>query len=208
MRLRDIIYPPRCICCYSVVENNRLTCSECEKKLKDSVNYVDYHTPNFDCTSLYKYNECTKGAVGNIKWKRSITICKKIGSLLADEAEKLHSKTPFDLVAYVPMTKRDKGNRGFNQCEVMAKVISKRLDLKFERNVLKKIRQTKPQKELTAAERAKNLKGAFKVCKDVEGKNVLLIDDVITTGSTLKENAKMLYKAGTNSVTVCTFAKV
>ena len=90
----------------------------------------------------------------------------------------------------------------------MAKIISKRLKLKFQKNVLKKIRQTRPQKGLKAAERKKNLKGAFKVCKNVEGKNILLIDDVITTGSTLLENAKMLYKAGAKRVTVLTFTKV
>ena len=205
MRLRDIIYPPRCICCYKVVANNRLTCDECQKKLESSINYIDYRTPEFECTSLYKYNECTKGAVGNIKRRRSTTICKKVANLLADEAQKL---VPFDIVTYVPMTRRDKAERGFNQCEIMAKVISKRLNLKFEKNVLKKIRQTAPQKELKAAERAKNLRGAFKVCKDVKGKSVLLIDDVITTGATLRENAKMLYKAGANRVTVLTFAKV
>ena len=205
MRLRDIIYPPRCICCYKVVANNSLTCDECQKKLESSINYIDYRTPEFECTSLYKYNECTKGAVSNIKRRRSTTICKKVANLLADEAQKL---VPFDIVTYVPMTRRDKAERGFNQCEIMAKVISKRLNLKFEKNVLKKIRQTAPQKELKAAERAKNLRGAFKVCKDVKGKKVLLIDDVITTGATLRENAKMLYKAGANRVTVLTFAKV
>ena len=205
MRLRDIIYPPRCICCYKVIENDRLTCDECEKKLKDSINYIYYRTPDFECTSLYKYNECTKGVVGNIKRRRSTTICKKVANLLADEAQKL---PPVDIVAYVPMTRQDKAERGFNQCEIMAKVISKRLTLKFQKNVLKKIRQTRPQKELKAAERAKNLKGAFRVCKDVKGKKILLIDDVITTGATLRENARMLYKAGAAHVTVLTFAKV
>lgn len=204
MRLRDIIYPPRCICCYNVIENNRLTCDECEKKLKDSINYIDYRTPDFECTSLYKYNECTKGAVGNIKRRRSTTICKKVGNLIADEAQKL---MPVDMVTYVPMTRQDKAERGFNQCEIMAKVISKRLNLKFQKNVLKKIRQTKPQKDLKSAERTKNLKGAFKVCKNVEGKRILLVDDVVTTGATLKETAKMLYKAGAKSVTAITFAK-
>ena len=199
MRLRDIIYPPRCICCYKIIPVNRLTCDECEKKLKESVNYIEYRTPELECRSLYKYNECTKGVISNIKRRRSTTICKKVANLLADEAEKL---APFDVVAYVPMTKKDKAERSFNQCEIMARIVSRRLKLKFQKNVLKKIRQTRPQKELKASERIRNLRGAFKVCKDVKGKNVLLIDDVITTGSTLGEISKTLYRAGANSVRV------
>ena len=106
------------------------------------------------------------------------------------------------------MTPKSTAKRGFNQSEVFAKIISKKLNLKFKKNVLRKIRETEPQKSLKAAQRKTNLKGAFKVCKNVEGKNVLLIDDIITTGVTLKENAKMLYKAGAKKITALTFAKV
>ena len=152
--------------------------------------------------------DVVRGVIGNIKNRKSLTVCKKVGNLLAEEAERLVSKTPFDLVAYVPMTRKATAKRGFNQSEVFARIISKRLNLDFEKNVLIKIRETKPQKSLNAAQRRTNLKGAFKVAKDVDGKSVLLVDDIITTGATLKENAKMLYKAGARRVTALTFAKV
>lgn len=208
MKLIDIIYPPRCICCYEVIGHNRLTCENCAKDLEKRKNYIDFCTPDFNCTSLYQYEGSTKGVISCIKFKRSLTICKKVGKLLADEAEKMHTNTPFDLVVYVPMTPKSTAKRGFNQSEVFAKIVSKKLNLKFKKNVLRKIRETEPQKSLKAAQRKTNLKGAFKVCKNVEGKNVLLIDDIITTGVTLKENAKMLYKAGAKKITALTFAKV
>lgn len=207
MRLADIIYPPRCICCFEVVENNTLVCPKCVKDFNSRKNYIDFHSLDFDCTSLYSYEGSVKGVIRCIKFRHSLTICKKVGRLLADEAEKLHSKTPFDLVAYVPMTRRATVKRGFNQSAVFAKIISNRLGLKFEKGVLRKIRETAPQKSLRAAQRKTNLKGAFKVVKDVDGKSILLVDDIVTTGATLRENAKMLYKAGARRVTALTFAK-
>lgn len=208
MNVLKIFYPPRCICCFEVVKNNALTCEECAKDFSSRKNYIDFHTPDFDCTSLYRYEGSVKGVITNIKSKKSLSICKKVGNLLADEAARLHSNTPFDLVAYVPMTRRAVAKRGFNQSEVFARIISEYLGLEFEKDVLIKIRETEPQKTLDAAKRKTNLKGAFKTAKDVDGKNVLIVDDIITTGATLKENVKMLYKAGARKVTAITFAKV
>lgn len=207
MRLVDVIYPPRCICCFKVVEPNVLVCKNCAKDFNSRKNYIDFHSIDFDCTSLYRYQGSVKGVINCIKFKHSLTVCKKVGNLLADEAVKLNLDTPFDLVAYVPMTRRATVNRGFNQSAVFAKIISKRLNLDFEKGVLIKIRETEPQKSLKAAQRKTNLKGAFKVAKDVDGKNVLLVDDIVTTGATLKENVKVLYKAGARRVTALTFAK-
>ena len=207
MKLTDFIYPPRCISCFKVVEHNTLVCKECAKDFETRKNYIDFHAFDFDCRSLYKYDGSVKGVINCIKFKHSLTICKKVGNLLAEEAQRLHQNTPFDLVVYVPMTRKAKAKRRFNQAEVFARIISKQLGLKFEKNVLIKIRETKPQKSLKAAERRTNLKGAFKVTKDVDGKSILLVDDIVTTGATLKENAKMLYKAGARRVTAITFAK-
>ena len=208
MRILDIIYPPRCICCFEVIKNNALTCEECGKDLEKRVNYIDFHAIDFECTSLYRYQGSAKGVISTIKSKKSLTVCKKVGNILADEAERLYAKTPFDLVVYVPMTRVRMIKRGFNQTAVFAKIISKRLNIGFEKEVIKKIRETEPQKSLRAAQRAVNLKDAFKVMKDVDGKSILLVDDVITTGATIKENVKILYKAGARKVTVLTFAKV
>ncbi|MBQ2295695.1 MAG: ComF family protein, partial [Clostridia bacterium] len=69
-----------------------------------------------------------------------------------------------------------------------------------------KIRQTKCQHHLSGLERRTNLRGAFAARKDVKGKHILLIDDVVTTGATLCECADMLYRAGARKVTCATFA--
>lgn len=127
---------------------------------------------------------------------------------MAAEAELIGRRYNIDEVAYIPMTKRDVRERGFNQCKVFAQKICERLEIEFNKDILIKTRQTLPQKNLSAKRREINLKGAFKATCELYGKTVLLIDDVTTTGATLREAAKELVRAGAYKVVALTFAKV
>ena len=111
----------------------------------------------------------------------------------------------FDFVTAVPLHKREFLNRGFNQSERLGQALAKWLDVPYE-TVLTKITTTAPQKELKAVERSGNLLGVFDVCGDVAGKTILLVDDVITTGTTLDECAKMLKIFGAEEVYAVTAA--
>ena len=98
--------------------------------------------------------------------------------------------------------------RGFNQCEYIAKELSINTGIKTI-NTLKKIRETKVQKTLKREERIENLKDAFEIIdeKKVKGKKFILLDDVITTGATLKEGVKVLKKHGAIEIKILTLAK-
>jgi ComF family protein len=111
----------------------------------------------------------------------------------------------FDCVTAVPMHKRECRERGFNQAQRLAQAVALRLRLPYE-TLLTKITVTAPQKTLTAVERSGNLLGVFDVCGDVSGKTILLVDDVITTGATLNECAKMLKLFGAHEVYAVTAA--
>ena len=113
-----------------------------------------------------------------------------------------------DVICYVPMTKKSEKKRGFNQCEVIARHIGYRINIPVS-DCIKKIKNTKEQKTLTKEERVKNLKGAFKVSrvKDIKNKDVILIDDVMTTGATINECKDILKRSGANKITVLTIAK-
>ncbi|HRR89721.1 MAG TPA: ComF family protein [Eubacteriales bacterium] len=110
-----------------------------------------------------------------------------------------------DIITYVPMTGKEKRQRGFNQAELLAAALSKRLNLPIV-DALKKSRETKFQKELGFLERAENLKGAFSASSEAKGKRVLVVDDVFTTGATVHACAKALLGAGAKSVESLTFA--
>ena len=113
-----------------------------------------------------------------------------------------------DVICYVPMTKKAEKKRGFNQCKVIAKNISNATGIPV-RKCIKKIRNTKEQKTLNKEERIENLSGAFKVnnVDNIKNRNVILIDDVITTGATISECQNILKKSGAKKIIVLTIAK-
>ena len=104
------------------------------------------------------------------------------------------------LIVPVPLHSRRKRKRGFNQAEIVAKVLSKNTGIAMDAGAVKRIKATSPQKELGDKGRKRNIRGAFAVQKNVKGENIVLIDDIYTTGSTLDEAARVLKKAGAEKV--------
>jgi ComF family protein len=115
----------------------------------------------------------------------------------------------FDLVIAMPMHWRKRWERGFNQAELLAKPVAKRCRLRLSTNLRRK-RYTKAQAGLTEIQRRDNLKDSFCVrnAQQIAGKRILLIDDVFTTGATLRSAAAALKRAGAAHITALTLARV
>ena len=96
--------------------------------------------------------------------------------------------------------------RGYNQAGIIAEALGKQLEISVEEKILKRQKNTKPQKELNHQERQKNMKNAFVVRKKLNGENILLVDDIYTTGSTIEEAAKELKRAGAEKIFFLTVA--
>lgn len=109
-----------------------------------------------------------------------------------------------DIIIPVPLYPGKYKKRGYNQAAVLARELGKVLDIPVEERLLKRIRETAPQKNLTPRKRRQNLNGAFSVEKRrrvfLKSRSVLLMDDIYTTGSTVDEAAKTLKKAGAEKV--------
>ncbi|GAB4416578.1 MAG: hypothetical protein OHK0032_12630 [Thermodesulfovibrionales bacterium] len=112
-----------------------------------------------------------------------------------------------DGIVPVPLSKRSLRERGFNQTLLLSKSLSKHLKIPVYMDVLYKKRETMPQIGLRAKERAANLKNAFGARGDLTGMRLLLLDDVMTTGATVRECSKTLIKAGAGEVVVATLAR-
>jgi ComF family protein len=110
----------------------------------------------------------------------------------------------------VPLHKSRHRERGFNQSEIVAQEISKLTGLYVLKNALKRKKNTKDQTNLSPQQREENVKGAFVVTQPdmINGKNIILVDDVITTGATLSECARMLKQAGAEKILGMTIAVV
>jgi ComF family protein len=111
----------------------------------------------------------------------------------------------FSFVCNVPLHVKKKRSRGYDQSEELAKRISETMGIPYI-NALRRVRFTKTQTKLTEQQRRENIKGAFEKAKDLSG-DVLIVDDVLTTGATAIECSQILKSAGAKSVTVLTFAK-
>jgi ComF family protein len=109
----------------------------------------------------------------------------------------------------VPLHPKRKSKRGFNQARVLAKELSKLKGLPLEDLVLRKMKNVPPQTSLERDERGKSVRGVYTVLKSekIQGKTVLLVDDVYTTGSTLKECSRELLRAGAKEVRAITIAQ-
>jgi len=114
---------------------------------------------------------------------------------------------PIDMIIPVPLGKHRLKERGYNQVAMIANPLAMALNVKYAPNELARRRETRSQVELTRQERKENVKGAFQAGVRVKGKNVLVLDDVSTTGSTISSSAEALYLSGAKKVYALTVAR-
>ncbi|MFO7447845.1 MAG: ComF family protein [Ignavibacteriaceae bacterium] len=138
------------------------------------------------------------------RFHNGIFLGKALGIYLAD----LFKQWNIDIIIPVPLHSVKKAERGYNQSYYISKGLNKVIKMPVEDSLIKRIKYTQSQTTMNITERAENIKNAFKVNrkKVVEGKNILLIDDVITTGATTSECGRVLLEAGAKKVYAASIA--
>ena len=207
--LVSLVFPVRCFCCDGLINYGDYVCDDCRAEIEKCRNrrtkVVSFYGRKYNIHSSFEYTGAAESSVKLIKFTFNPDNAKPMGDEIAAKVSRLR-ETDFDIVTAVPFTKKDKLDREYNHAALMAKRVSKRLSVPFNQRVLKKIRQTERQHNLSGLERRTNLRDAFAAGENVKGKHILLIDDVVTTGATLCECADTLYRAGAKKVTCATFA--
>ncbi|MCS7203346.1 MAG: ComF family protein [Thermodesulfovibrio sp.] len=148
------------------------------------------------------YDGILKEAINIFKYQKIKRIGKLLGKLLVDISPK-----ELDILVPVPLHPKKLKTREFNQSAILAKEISNSLRIPLSLTILKKIKDNPPQVSLKASERKLNVKDVYSVSKDIKNLKIGLVDDVITTGATLAECAKVLKRAGAKEVHAITVAK-
>lgn len=186
--------PEHCPFCTTVIEHDELCCKSCLKSTPAN-GILQGVTGGYRCTSVHLYKGKLKRGMLRFKFKRKTQYSEQLAFFLYQNIERNYPDMVFDYITYVPMHEKSQRKRGFNQCELLAKDLSKLMQIPC-RTSLAKTKNTTPQHKLSRKKRRTNLKGAFKVIdkKAVCGKSILIIDDIVTTGSTLGECAKTLQK--------------
>lgn len=201
-----------------VEENQEFLCRRCYDKLE---RYNDVHPWRAEkisegiidnSLSVYWFRENTpvQSLFHALKYQKiksaGIMLGREIGNCIntIPEAEK------FDVIIPVPLHKAKQRDRSYNQSEYIAKGVSVVLKLPVLKNTVSRTRFTPTQTKLNKAQRLENVSGAFEINEankaDIEGKNIILCDDVITTGATILECASVLKKSGCGRLWICSAA--
>lgn len=203
----DFLYPTRCPVCSEFIGYMDDFCEDCHRKINFSENPFSIPYSDFSA-SVCIYDENTFPAVFTLK-DRGGNAPYAFALGIAELIRKYNISEKADFIVPVPMYKKDKAERGFNQCELMSKELSHILKIPYRSDIVFKIRKTRHQKELSGEERRNNLKDAFEVKnpQEVSRKNIILIDDVCTTGSTLSEVSRILKNSNAEKIFCFTYCK-
>lgn len=213
-KIADLLFPPACIFCNQITKDKSLICEPCKKALKKQITdkpqsiYVKDTKYIDKIGTVFAYNDFTKNAVLNLKSTGRTDIVLFFGELLYDEFETVFGSLSFDAIIPVPMHKIKRKRKGFNQAYLIAKVVSKKTKIPVISDALIKPKHKKEQKKLSSKERRKNAKKAYECLnkEKISGKRLLLVDDVMTTGSTADECARVLIESGAENVSALVIA--
>ncbi len=219
--ISNIFCPPKCIFCGKLlgVDSYYNYCDKCMTDLKIKSERIcevcgrpiDVPRGDLICFTCinerydfnrniapFLYKGVVKEAILTMKFSANQQwIAYSFGEILAQHIKEQYGDIVFDGIVYVPSSKKRMKKRGYNQAEIIAISVGKVLDVPVLKDTLIKFKDTPKQSTLSAEERRKNVKGSYKMGKtDVTDKVLLLIDDVLTTGSTMSECAKVLTSSG------------
>ena len=173
---------PRC-----AAPSTKQVCGECLK-----------HPPAFDRTrAALEYAFPADKLIQALKYGGQLALAKMLGEILA---EAVADQSSPEIILPMPLHPARLKMRGFNQALEIAKVIAKRRNIPLAPDIVQRLMETTPQAMLALDARHKNIKGAFSCDKDLRGQRIAIVDDVMTSGATLNELAKILKRAGAAKV--------
>ncbi len=204
--LLDLLFPPRCALCGALVDSSSTPlCPRCEKGLPEREEpNVLLHGPYGKCAAALYYEDNAREAILGLKFQGRRAPVPILARYMAQAAAE-HLAGEFDAVTFVPVSRKRLRKRGYDQSRLLAHALAEIWDTQ-EVSTLEKIRDNPAQSSLRAPEeRRANVLGVYRAPNPglVEGRRWLLVDDVVTTGSTLAACADTLRRAGAAGVVCC-----
>lgn len=210
--LLNLIYPPKCGICGKLNEN--FLCNKCYKILE---NDAKFNVDKFEKTEnefdehiyMFKYEGAIRRIILQYKFQEKSYLYKTIVNFLLKNKKMFEIIKTYDTIVPVPISKKRKRTRGYNQSYLIAKDIANIVGIKLENRVLFKTKNIIEQSKLNKEDRLENIKGVYEIrnIKRVMNKKILLFDDIYTTGSTANECCRILKKAYPKKIGVLTIAK-
>ena len=215
--LLDLVYGNFCPCCKKAIGWNELVCSDCkdelEKLKKETCNICghivckNHEEINYDnAVTVFLYDGLCRDTIYKLKNNGEYNFAEYSADLLSEKIRENHFDKEIDLITAVPMYHKKKGERGYNQAEIIAKFLSRQLNILHNFHLLARTSDKSEQHKLNANQRKEHAEKIYKAKKhhaDISGKTILLVDDVLTSGSTMNKCSSLLKKMGAKKV-ICT----
>ena len=216
-KVRNSFYPPKCpVCGEKVMEDTKfcgtcqnrvervplMACQNCGRAFEHCMCDINQAGDYFKTAGVFYYNDEMKRAVANLKFKKDTSGARFFAGEMSERVKEAFNGDEFDVIIPVPLGPVRYKQRGFNQCDLLAKGMSEDLKVPEDKKSVKKWLETKAQSSLPGDRRRENIQGVFKVENkdDIKDKRVLLVDDVVTTKSTANEIARTIMDAGAENV--------
>lgn len=203
------LYPSQCIICGKLYSDS--ICNKCYKKLEIVAKSEKYKSKSFnEHIYLFKYEGKIRNLIIDYKFNDKAYLSNFFTKIIIKNEKICGKIKSYDIIIPVPIHKKRKNERGYNQSELIARKISKNIhELELVTNSLIKEKNTVAQSTLTKEQRKQNAKKVYKLInkEKIQNKKVILLDDIYTTGSTTEECSKILKQNGAKEILVLTIAK-
>lgn len=224
--IQDWLFSGNCELCNTAVKSGVVLCGECERSLIRPQNYCTVcadtldtgvegqlcgrcqtQPPAYDQVSaVLRYGEPVDQLIQDLKFNNKLYLAPVLGGLLTKHIIDLRLPLP-DVLLPVPLHRARLRSRGYNQSLEIARPIGRELGITIDSRLAVRNRNTEPQSSLRPAQRARNVRRAFKLTRPIDNLRIALIDDVMTTGHTVNALAEILKKAGVKEVLVWVVAR-
>ena len=209
------IFPRKCEMCETISES--YICDKCKSKLEKTELYLnridDYSKDNtkyFDDAYIFEYNSIIREKIIEYKFKNKPYLGKMFSEFFVKNEKMCGFFEKYDIIIPVPMTNKKIKERGYNQTEIIAKIISQNItNITMQKNVLIKYKNNKVQSQLNKEQRQQNVQNVYELINEeiIKNKNILILDDIYTTGATCNECVKTLRNAQPKKIGIITIAK-
>lgn len=200
--LSSLLFPPKCVLCGALLEKQELDlCKLCRLDAPEYPNRKK--SPQFldSFAAVWYYEGSARKSLLRYKFHNARSYAPAYGRLLAMKLMQTHPEG-FDAITWVPVSRRRKLRRGYDQVELIARAVGAELGM-APRPLIRKIRHNCPQSGISdPAQRRANVLGVYRILpgQDLTGQRILLLDDILTTGATAGEAARVLLSAGAKEV--------
>lgn len=208
----NFLFPTKCVFCREICNEGEI-CPECEARVQrlripDTARQINHKTfKKLDgCISFYYYEDIVRDGMIMAKSRGCDSFAKAFLQYISFDLQKYFRDNGIDVIISMPAHKSKFYNQEFDLPQHMALAIAKNTGVEYNNDLVTKVKRTKNQHKLKLEQRKSNLKDAFSVTGDATGKNIVIIDDIVTSGNSLEEVARTLKKGGAAKVMAVTFA--